>query len=83
MGKRWVGRLTVDGKEYNRMACALKSDIVWMCREMLRWYDKLGGDSAWARSARRRQGGGPSGKVWTRIALEKTPNVAGKLPRGE
>lgn len=75
IGNRWVGVLTVNGKEYDRMACALKSDIGWMCREMLRWYDKLGGNSAWAKSARRRQSGRPSGKVWYANALAKTPNA--------
>lgn len=75
IGNRWFGALTVNGKEYDRMACALKSDIGWMCREMLRWYDKLGGNSAWAKSARRRQSGRPSGKVWYANALAKTPNA--------
>ena len=66
IGKRWVATLTVGGKEYDRMACGLKSDIGWICREMLRWYGKLGGNSAWAASARRRQKGRPIGKVWYR-----------------
>ena len=64
IGKQWIAVLTVGSKERDRMACKLKSDIGWMCREMLRWYDKLGGNSAWAASARRRQKGSPIGKVW-------------------
>ena len=71
-GSRWVGVLSVNGKEYDRSACALKSDIGWMCREMLRWYDKLGGNSAWAKSARRRQRGNPTGKVWVGEATRAT-----------
>ena len=69
MGSRWIGKLTVKGKIFDRMACALKRDIGWMCREMLRWYDKLGGTSEWAKSARRRQTISPVGKVWYRKDL--------------
>ncbi len=70
MGDRWVGTLTVDEQPFNRMACNLKQDIGWMCREMLRWYDKLGGDSAWARAARARQTDAPVGKVWNVYDVE-------------
>jgi len=71
MGNRWIGVLTENDKEIDRMACFLKSDIGWICREMLRWYDKLGGDSAWAESARKRQTETPKprGKVLTKIQL--------------
>jgi hypothetical protein len=72
MGSRWIGTLTVKGKIMDSTACALKRDIGWMCREMLRWYDKLGGTSKWAKSARRRQTSGPSGKIWYRKDLTNT-----------
>ncbi len=64
IGSKWVAQLNLNGEKYDQMACNLKSDVGWICREMLRWYSKLGGISAWAESARKRQHGGPTGKVW-------------------
>jgi hypothetical protein len=75
MGRRWIATLTVKGKAYDKMACALKADIGWMCREMLRWYDKLGGCSKWAASARRRQRGKPQGRVWSFTELHDEKRV--------
>lgn len=69
MGRRWIAVMTVRGKEFDRMACATKVDIGWICREMMRWYDKTGGCSKWASSARRRQRGKPHGKVWRQPEL--------------
>ena len=64
VGRVWIGALKVNGVVNSNMACNKKCDIGYMCREMLRWFDKLGGNSKWARSARKRQCGMPSGKVW-------------------
>lgn len=61
----WHARLiSDDGKLLDEMACKLKEDIGWICREMLRWQDKLGNSNAQTSSARRRQQPNPKGKVW-------------------
>lgn len=48
------------------MACADKIDIGYCCKYMLRWYDKLGGESKMAESSRQRQKVllMPAGKIW-------------------
>lgn len=60
-----------DGSIFDEMACSYKLDIGWICREMLRWYSKLGGVSDFAESARDRQCYTPCpvGKVWYRNSL--------------
>lgn len=59
-------RLTKDGQVIDEMACKEKSDIGYICREMLRWFSKLGGVSKWAEASRKRQNEekGPEGKIW-------------------
>jgi hypothetical protein len=64
IGKRHVAVLLNDGDKIDTMACSLKRDIGWICREMMRWFSKNGGVSKHAESARRRQTGKPAGKVW-------------------
>ena len=61
---RWHARLWVDGAIVDHMACENKIDTGWICREMLRWHDKTGGESTFASRARDRQTPGPTGKVW-------------------
>lgn len=61
---RWHARLFDGGTVIDEMACEDKRDIGWICREMLRWADKLGRSTDWTRSARRRQQAGPRGRVW-------------------
>ena len=61
---RYHSRLMKDGQVLREMACAEKYDIGWISREMLRWYDKLGGVSRFASAARERQNSQPIGKVW-------------------
>lgn len=56
--------LYVNGKVYDRLACENKQDIGYICHELLRWYDKLGGISDWAKSARTRQRENPIGKIF-------------------
>jgi len=53
--KDWHARLFLNGLLVDEMSCKLRSDIGWICREMMRWADKMGGDSHTS-SARRRQG---------------------------
>ena len=64
---RGHARLLEGSKILDEMACSTRQDIGWICREMLRWYDKNGGISKWASEARKRQNDTlyPIGKVWT------------------
>jgi hypothetical protein len=50
IGKRWNCRLFKLGKLFDESSCDLKSDIGRCCRDMLRWYDKMGNEpySKWA-----------------------------------
>lgn len=61
---RYHSRLIAEGVAVREMACVNKCDIGWISREILRWYDKLGGVSKFAAAARVRQRGKPIGKVW-------------------
>ena len=83
IGKRWHCRLVVKEPDYpysaallercyDEMACQNQQDIGWCCREMLRWYAKTGGQSAFADAARKRQTEGPVGKVWYHNNLPKS-----------
>jgi hypothetical protein len=61
INKQYHARLySDDGKVLDEMACKVKSSIGWICREMLRWQDKLGNVSAWTSSARNKQENPPS-----------------------
>jgi hypothetical protein len=72
INNRWHSRLIENGKVLDEMACGLQEDIGWICRELLRWYSKMGGVSRFAESARKRQTGTHKGKVWyvPQITLE-------------
>ena len=71
---RWHASLIKDGKVIDEMACALKEDIGWISREMLRWYDKLGGISKFASAARHRQTAGSKGQVWNNLLITRRPS---------
>ena len=62
---RYHARLFVNGKLSDEMACELRSDIGWICREMMRWCDKLGAGNKHTDSARRRHNkdSAPRGKI--------------------
>lgn len=64
IGSLWHARLSEDNRVISEYACECKEDIGWICREMLRWFDKLGGISKFASAARSRQIGAPRGRVW-------------------
>lgn len=66
---RWHARMIVDGVVRDEMACVNRVDIGWICREMLRWFDKGGGCSKFAYAARHRQTYA-QGKVWYYGELE-------------
>jgi hypothetical protein len=60
IGNEYHARLFADGKLVDEMACKNKEDIGWVCREMMRWYSKMGGDSAHAENARERHNEEPT-----------------------
>lgn len=71
---RWHGRLIVKDVVYDEMACNNSLDIGWICREMLRWYSKMGGISHRAEFARDgnpecRRRKKPVGRIWPRHKL--------------
>lgn len=63
---QYHARLIKDGKVRDEMACILKEDIGYICREMLRWACKLGAPTPFAQAARKRQNEneGPKGKIY-------------------
>ena len=62
---RWHARLWVDGKVHDEMACQCREDIGFICRTMLRWFDKMGGVSAFAHASRHRQASSiTKGRIW-------------------
>lgn len=73
IAKRWHARLSIDGEVIDEMACELQCDIGWICREMLRWHDKLGGCSKFANAAREQQTVSSKGRIWWQKDLR--PNV--------
>lgn len=76
---RWHCRLYVGKNILNEMAVKHSEDIGLACKEMLRWFDKLGGVSQYANKARYRQSTvrAAVGKIWSQIELneEKTKNI--------
>lgn len=71
INKKYHIRLLENDLLINEMACKLKLDIGFCCTYMLRWYDKLGGESKMAHASRRRNYCNckdvmpmPAGKVW-------------------
>ena len=71
INNKWHARLinTETNEILDEMACTKRQDIGWICREMLRWHDKLGGTSQLASAARKRQQSKIVGKVWYRKDL--------------
>jgi hypothetical protein len=68
---RWHARLLEGTIVNSEMACARQEDIGYICRELLRWYDKYGGDSTHASKSRERLNTKetniltrPLGKIW-------------------
>ena len=61
-----------DGIVIDEMACVKSEDIGWICREMLRWYDKMCDKSdELAKSARKRQTSKPIGQIYYRHKLKQ------------
>jgi len=57
-------RLFVNGKLYDESACELRQDIGFICRDLLRWFDKMGGNKH-SHASRHRQKvyNKPAGKI--------------------
>lgn len=76
---RYHARLLRGVEVIDEMACAETEDITWICRELLRWYCKLGGVSDFAEASRERhrESKPPVGKIWHRSQLStlKKKNV--------
>ena len=72
IGKRWHSRLIYKGKVVDEMACQYAEDIGLICKEMLRWFDKMGNISKYADKARHRQSTVRpyKGKTWSRVMLD-------------
>ena len=63
IGKSWHARLRENGLLIDECICYCKQDINYICRWMLRWYDKLGGVSPMATASRKRGYGRPVGRI--------------------
>lgn len=81
---RHHARLYYQDSLYDEMACEEKSDIGYICRTMMRWADKCGGDQFTHASRMRRNSDLDStekrGRIWYRHQLEtmKEKNVVRK-----
>jgi hypothetical protein len=75
---RWHARLHFNDSVFDEMACECSEDIGLICKEMLRWFSKSGGNNEYADKARCRQSTiRPAvGKIWYKVKLdeEKTTN---------
>ena len=63
-----------DDAVYDEIACDTQSDIGVVCREMLRWVNKLGYDSKYASKSRERNNGfsgNLKGKIWNIHELDE------------
>lgn len=73
INKRWHSRLIYKGKVVDELACELTEDIGLICKEMLRWFDKMGNISKYADRSRHRRKAITCcfrGKTWSRPELE-------------
>ncbi len=66
---RYHARLLKNKVVLSEMACELRIDIGYICRQLLRWEDKSGGDKYTSASRKRLSSKeinhrGPVGKVW-------------------
>ena len=65
INNRWHSRLFENDNVIDEMACVKSEDIGWICREMLRWYDKMSDNSdELAKSASKRQISKPIGQIY-------------------
>lgn len=57
-------RLKKGSKIISEMACKSKQDIGFICRELLRWEDKMGGDKFTSSARNRQNNNEPVDKIW-------------------
>lgn len=71
INNKYYVRLFEGDNLHSEMACLLKEDIRYCCAELLKWYDKLGGESKMASASRDRHYHGltPKGKVCYKTML--------------
>lgn len=70
INKRYHARLFVNGDLYDEMACEYRTDVGFICRQMLRNADKMGVYNAHTESARKRiTSTNTHGKIWYRNKL--------------
>lgn len=85
IGNRWHARLFFNGAVFDEMACKNRQDIGYICRTMLRWFDKTGGGSLFAERARHRlntkQPFGHIDTIWYRNQLESNKLKLKRKPR--
>lgn len=67
INKRFHCRLYWKDKVINEVACDLRSDIGYVCRDMLRTVDKCGMGDAFTHAARMRNLAGPNGKIYWHV----------------
>ena len=74
INKRWHARLYFDDKVVDEMACNCSEDIGFICKEMLRMFQKMGGNSQYADKARHRKSTvrSPASKIYSRINLNNS-----------
>ena len=74
---RWHVRLITE-LGHTEMACELRQDIGYICRQLMRWHDKCGSKSIYAHKSRVRLNAketnhfGPVGKIWYPSYFYKT-----------
>ena len=70
---RYHARCRIDGKIVDEMTCSNKQDIGVICREILRWQDKMGGNkyTSWSRSRQDPKLRKPIGRVWYQRHLQE------------
>lgn len=71
IANRWHARMVIGTVVQDEMACEQRCDIGWISREMLRWSEKMGGSSAFAAAARKRQTPAPIGRIWWKKDLKQ------------
>jgi len=73
INRRWHARLIHQGVVKDELACECTEDIGLICKEMLRWFDKMGNISLYADKSRHRAYTFRpfKGKIWYRPMLEQ------------
>lgn len=88
---KWHARLFLNNIVIDEMACNVRQDIGYICQEMMRWADKLGGD-AYTNATRHRRGiksenytenMQPVGSIWYSHELDALKKADKSLPKNK